>query len=83
MIFFVYAIQDAKAEAFMNPFFKPTRAMAQRDFELACQDPNSLMSKTPQDFQLFELGQFDDDTGELKPTMVTLVATGNEVSNAP
>lgn len=82
MIFFIYSIHDSKAEAFMNPFFKPTRAMAQRDFELAINDEASMMSKTPADFSLFELGQFDADTGEIQPMLQTMVQNGNEVRHA-
>jgi len=64
---YIFAIYDAKAEAFITPFFLPTRAMAVRSFETAVNDPNSMICKYALDYSLFELGTFDDTNGRVEP----------------
>lgn len=60
----VFSVFDSKAEIFMQPFFAFTQGVALRSFAGACRDPEHEFSKFPEDFTLFELGAFDDSTGE-------------------
>ena len=76
MIINIYAIKDAKADAFLNPFFKPNDAMAERDFANACADENSMFARNPEDFQIYHIGEFDDESAEVKPSLVKLIASG-------
>lgn len=77
MILKIFAIRDNKAEAFNTPFFTPTKGLAIRSFQEAVNDKNTPFSKYPDDFTMFELGSFDDNTGEL--TMLSPILA---VSNA-
>jgi len=61
----VFAIYDSKAEAYMVPFFQPTKGQALRMFQDSCNDPKSQLNKHAADFTLFELGEYDDLTGTL------------------
>lgn len=61
----MYAIRDAKSEAFLNPFFKITHGEAERDFHQAVNDPQTSLNKYPEDFDLYYLGQYDDRSGKL------------------
>lgn len=58
-----FAIRDSKAEAFMRPFFAVTRGIALRSIVDVVSDPNHEMYKHAEDYTLYEVGEFDDQTG--------------------
>lgn len=59
------AVRDSAVQAFNRPFFVPTVAVAVRSFsdEVKRQAPDNAMSVHPEDFELWEVGLFDDETG--------------------
>lgn len=63
----IYSVYDSKAEAYMQPFFMQTRGAALRAFSDAVDDSNSVLSKHPEDYTLFEIGEFSDSDGTLTP----------------
>lgn len=63
----VFCIFDNKAKAFAQPFFLPNQAVAIRAFREVANDPTSQICKAPSDFELFSVGQFDDELGKLLP----------------
>ena len=63
----VFTVYDSKAEMYLAPFTVAARGQAVREFESACNDPKTMMCKHPSDFTLFEIGEFDDLKGTLKP----------------
>jgi hypothetical protein len=63
----IYAVMDTKAEAFMNPFYVRTLGEAIRSFTDESNKQESPFFKHPEDFNLFELGDFDQFTGVLQP----------------
>lgn len=67
-----YSVRDQKAEAFLRPFFAPTRGMAIRSFTDAVNDPAQEMHKHAPDYFLFELGTFNEDSGEFVSMLVSL-----------
>lgn len=63
----VFGIYDGKACAFLQPLlFMNTPGEAIRMFESAVNDEKSMMNKYPQDFILFEIAEYDDNTGRFK-----------------
>lgn len=60
MILKVYTVYDSKAEAYLQPFFSQSKGVAIRSFQEAVRDEKSNISKYPEDFTLFELGEYDD-----------------------
>lgn len=62
----IYAIYDSKIEAYMQPFFMRTKGEALRAWEELANDSKSNISKHPADFTLFEIGEYDDQTGAVK-----------------
>jgi len=46
----------------MPPFYFKTAGQATRAFEESCNDPQHQFNKHPEDFTLFELGTYDDNT---------------------
>lgn len=61
----VVAIHDRQINAFNNPFYVASRGHANRMFgdEVNRADEHNQMYKHPEDFALFELGTFDEQTG--------------------
>ncbi len=66
MILKTYSIRDAKAEVYNTPFFKKTHGEAERDFETAVRDSKTTLNKYPEDFDLYYIGEYDDNKGHLK-----------------
>lgn len=65
MLLKIYSIRDSKAEVFNQPFFQKTHGEAERNFMSLVQDEKSTVWKYPDDFDLYYLGDFDDQTGKL------------------
>ncbi|AZL82966.1 nonstructural protein [Apis mellifera associated microvirus 18] len=63
----VFTVYDSKVEAYAQPFFCRTIGEALRSWEGACNDGQSMMSKHPGDFTLFEVAEFDEKTGTFHP----------------
>lgn len=63
----VFSIRDAKGEIFNSPFFKKTLGEAERDFHQLCQDEKSMVAKYPDDYDLYYIGDYCDESGKMKP----------------
>lgn len=63
MISGIYSIRDAKIEAFGQPFLFVKPGPAIRAFADEVSNPQSNLFKHPEDFALFHLGYYDDETG--------------------
>lgn len=61
----IYSIRDSKGEHFKPPFYKHTHGEAERDFTTLCRDEKSTVSQYPDDFDLYYLGIYDDQTGKI------------------
>jgi len=61
----IYSVYDSKAEAYLQPFFVLKRGLAIRAIQEAIKDEKSNLSKYPADFTLFELGDWNEDTGQI------------------
>lgn len=67
MVLKVYSIRDSKGEKYFPPFYKTTHGEAERDFTTAARDAKSTISLYPEDFDLYYLGTYDDESGKLSP----------------
>lgn len=76
----VCAIFDAKAGVYSNPFYSINVQVATRDFNHACTDPNSGLSLHPEDYTLYALATFDDESGLFVPN-VPPIFIANPVSS--
>lgn len=83
---FVVSVRDSAAEVFNRPFYVPHRNVAVRDFtdEVNREDPSNQLNKHPSDFDLYVLGEFDDNTGlhHLEPVPTVLVRGKDVVKTA-
>lgn len=66
MIQKIYLIYDAKAEAYFPPFFLHNEGLAIRTFSQCVNSGSHPIGKNPEDFTLFEVGDFDDNKGTFK-----------------
>jgi hypothetical protein len=64
---YVFAARDAKAEIYGTPMFFPTVGLATRAFSEQANNPESMICKHAEDFCLFRIGEYDQDTGLLTP----------------
>lgn len=72
----VFAIYDRKAEGYQAPFAVPTIGQAERAFMDACSEPGTDLSKHPEDYSLYCVGSFDQQSG-------VLVGEATHVCNGP
>jgi hypothetical protein len=65
MIQIIVSVKDRAAGAFGRPFFVPSVGIAIRSFadEVNRQADDNQMNKHPDDFDLYDLGTYDDETG--------------------
>ena len=57
------SIYDSKSQAWMTPMFFQATAQAMRSFGDAINDGKSEFAKHPEDYTLFEVGEFDPQNG--------------------
>lgn len=63
----IFTTYDSKAEAYLQPFFMGTRGEAIRGWQTVCNDPKTQFNKYPSDFTLFEIGEYEETTGQIFP----------------
>jgi len=75
----VFALHDSAVKTFFPPNGERFTANAIRSFEQACRQEGSQLALYPSNFQLYELGEMDDETGILEAhSPVRLVASATE-----
>lgn len=60
-----FSLFDVKAKAYCVPFFVHNVNLALRSFGDAVLDQSTGISKHPEDFMLYRLGEYDDNSGKL------------------
>lgn len=68
----VCAVFDKKTGLYSNPFTLRHIGDAIREFDIIRKDTNTKIGKNPEDFELFQLANFDEELGqfeELKPAL--------------
>ncbi len=69
----MFTIYDSKANAFLQPWFLTTEALAVRAFSDLANDQESNVSRHADDYTLFKIGTFNDATAKVDwTTPVTL-----------
>lgn len=66
MIKIVMCLRDVKAELFMQPFFVPAVGVGYRNLidEVDRGGADNILAKHAQDFDIYQLATFDDESGE-------------------
>jgi len=63
----ICSVFDSKAESWHSPMVFQAVPQASRSFGDAVNQKDSDFNKHPEDYALFHLGEFDDETGNLFP----------------
>lgn len=61
----VFSVFDSKAQAYLTPFFSPTNGTAMRAWDKAVNEKGCPFEQNPEDYTLFEVGQWDENRGVL------------------
>ena len=61
----IFSVYDKKAQSFNTPFFCKNIELARRSFVDLCRDDRTVIACNPEDFDLWYLGLFSEETGNL------------------
>lgn len=75
MIFKAFTTLDTKTGMFRPPFFVTHQAVAMRMATDAASDLGTELGRHPEDFVLTFVGEYDDATGQMIPTMPQAICT--------
>lgn len=77
----VVSVRDRAADTFGRPFFVSAVGAAIRSFadEVNRADKDNPLFNHPEDFDLYEVGSFDDDSGGLVAIQPRMVAVGKDL----
>lgn len=59
------SVLDSKSGIYSPPFSAVNKQTAMRDFAHAAQEPGTQMAKFPEDFRLYAIASFDDNTSQI------------------
>ena len=81
MNLFVVSVKDRAADVFNRPFFVAHRNVAIRDFtdEVNRSAVDNQLNKHPDDFDLYILGEFNDNTGEFVMELPQVLVRAKDV----
>jgi len=71
----IMCLRDRAAQAFIQPFTTPRVELAVRSLQNTLASQKTEMNQFPDDYELYELGTFDDNSGEFevlpRPKLIT------------
>lgn len=70
MKYYIVCVRDIVADVFHPPIFSPNLGGAIRSFGDACvtKTEGNVIGQHPDDYELYELGTWDDQSAEFTPT---------------
>lgn len=77
----IFTVYDQKAKAYLPPFILPEIGMAVRVFKDCVNSDKHQFSKHPEDYTLFNLGQFDDSNGLIETMNPQTIHNGVELKD--
>lgn len=77
----IYSVYDEKSKKYGTPFYQHNGVTAIRSFKMEVNRPdeNNVIYRNPEDFTLMHIGEYNEETGEIKGIKPTLVATATSV----
>lgn len=76
----LFTIQDQKAEYFLAPMMLRNKGEAIRNIQQAMRNEDTPLGSDPESFTLVELGDYDQDTGVIKPyEQIKIIGTCSEL----
>lgn len=75
----IVAVKDRAIDAFGQPFFVHATGQAVRSFIDEVNNRESPFNAHPEDYDLYEIGSYNEDTGEILPIPPRLLGRGQDV----
>lgn len=87
----LFSVFDSAAKRFLEPFYAPTIEYAIRSFRQTVNSSESTIQRFPEDYTLFHIGSFDQESGMLNPgaapvslgVAITFVEAGEDPGELP
>lgn len=80
----IFSVYDKKAALYSQPFLTVNEGTAIRMFNRACHDPNNDISLYADDYALYHIGMFCDESGQITPQYPPVhVIDGSTCINMP
>lgn len=79
MLLIMCTVYDAKARSYIQPFFAPNTAVAERMFHQAVCDEQHDFNRHAEDYTLFHIGSVDQDSGIVKGYNPVPIARAHEL----
>lgn len=79
----MFSIFDTKAAVFGTPFFMPREGMAIRALQDLVNDGQSMVNKHPEDFSLYHIGDFEDETASFDSVKPRNLVTASALIKYP
>lgn len=64
----LFSVYDSKAKVYSNPFVAGQKGSALRSFQDVSKDKTHPIGKHPEDYALYQIGEWDDDKGIVTAT---------------
>lgn len=74
----IVAIYDRGTESYGPPMVVNRRGEAIRSLKDALTDPNSAIARHPKDYDLYQIGTYNDQTGVIEPCQHEMVARAED-----
>jgi len=76
-----YAVKDLAVQAFGTPFLVRAKGEAIRSFqdEVNKKDGNSAIAQHPEDYELYQLGEYEEETGLITGKDPVLIARAKDL----
>ncbi len=75
----IYAIFDTASATYQRPMFSRADGEIMREFQNICTDKEHPCGQHPEDYSLFRLGNFNDQTGKVTNENNECLSTGLEM----
>lgn len=78
---FIVSVRDRAADTYGQPFYVTGLGQAIRSFtdEVNRAEKGNALFEHPEDFDLYEIGNFDDSSGVIERTEVRMICVGKDV----
>lgn len=76
----VVSVRDRAVDNFGTPFFVVSKGQAIRSFsdEINRKADDNMLNRHPEDYDLYELGEFDNDSGAFEVSTPKMIAIGKD-----
>lgn len=75
----ICAVRDRAIDAFGQPMFVVAVGQAVRGFRDEVNNKQSAIGMHPEDYDLYEIGEYDDASGMIVPCAPRMVAVGKDL----